>query len=245
MPDNIGLFLLLALLAEVVGTVSGFGSSLLFVPIASFFFDFTSVLAITAVFHIFSNISKLWLFKNGLDRRIAFKLGVPAIVGVIIGALLTAYIPTALMSATMSIVLLALAVYLFLNAKAQWQQNNKNLYGGGLVSGFLAGLVGTGGAIRGITLAAFHLQKDIFIATSALIDLGVDVSRAGIYIAEGYFEMQYLLLIPPLIAVSFLGSFAGKKILKHTSENLFRYLVLGIVALTAIIELIRVINSYA
>jgi uncharacterized membrane protein YfcA len=40
------LFILLALLAEVIGTVGGFGSSVFFVPVANFFLDFQSVLGL-------------------------------------------------------------------------------------------------------------------------------------------------------------------------------------------------------
>ena len=36
------LFLALALLAEIAGTLGGFGSSVFFVPIANMFFDFES-----------------------------------------------------------------------------------------------------------------------------------------------------------------------------------------------------------
>lgn len=87
------LFFILALVAEIIGTVSGFGSSILFVPIASMFFDFKIVLGITAVFHVFSNLSKIGMFRKGIDKRIVLKLGIPAIVFVIIGALLTSFIP--------------------------------------------------------------------------------------------------------------------------------------------------------
>ena len=107
------------------------------------------------------------------------------------------------------------------------------------MSGLLAGLVGTGGAIRGITLAAFQLPKEIFIATSALIDLGVDSSRAVVYVSNGYFDRQYMVLIPFLIVISILGSYIGKVILKYTSETVFRYLVLSIVILTSIFQTIK------
>jgi len=119
------------------------------------------------------------------------------------------------------------------------KQSNKNLYLGGVISGFFAGLVGTGGAIRGITLAAFNLPKDIFIATSALIDLGVDFSRAVVYVAQGYFPAEYIKLIPFLILVSILGSYLGKVILKYTSERVFKYIVLAVVILTSIFQLIN------
>jgi len=112
---------------------------------------------------------------------------------------------------------------------------------GGAISGFLAGLIGTGGAIRGLTLIAFSLEKNIFIATSAVIDLGVDSSRAIVYIANGYFLKEHLILLPFLILISLLGTWLGKKILNYTSQNVFRYIVLGVVTITAIVQIIKLI----
>jgi uncharacterized membrane protein YfcA len=236
--ENYYLFLFLAFISEIIGTVSGFGSSILFVPIASLYFDFTTVLGITAVFHVFSNLSKIALFRNGINKEIVLKLGIPAVIFVTIGALLTSYIPVKQMELTMNVMLILLAIYLLINFNKKLKQTNRNLYIGGSVSGFLAGLVGTGGAIRGLTLAAFQLQKDVFIATSAFIDLGVDSSRAIVYISSGYFDKKYLILIPFLIVVSFLGSYIGKIILKYTSDKLFRYFVLLIIIGTSIFQTI-------
>jgi len=233
------LFILLALISEIIGTVSGFGSSILFVPIASLFFDFKSVLGITAVFHVFSNLSKIYLFRDGIDKKIALKLGIPAVVFVILGAWLTAYISVRPLEIIMSIGLIGISLYLLRNFNHRIRQTNTNLYVGGAASGFLAGLAGTGGAVRGITLAAFNLPKTIFIATSALIDLGVDSSRAAIYLASGYFRREYWILLPFLIGVSILGSYLGKIILKYTSEKIFRYLVLIVVMGVSIYQVIK------
>lgn len=243
MTDNYYLFILLALLSEIIGTVSGFGSSILFVPVASMFFDFKTVLGITAVFHVFSNLSKILLFRKGINKNIALRLGIPAVLFVIIGAWLTTLVPAKQIELLMNIVLVALSIYLLVNFNKSIQQTNNNLYLSGTLSGLLAGLVGTGGAIRGITLAAFKLPKDIFIATSALIDLGVDSSRAVVYISNGYFHKQNLLLIPFLIGISILGSYLGKLILKHTSENVFRYMVLGIIIFTSVFQTIKYFSS--
>jgi uncharacterized membrane protein YfcA len=62
--EHLYLLIFIALLAEVLGTVGGFGSSLFFVPIAAFFLIFQSVLGITAIFHLSSNFSKIFLFKK-------------------------------------------------------------------------------------------------------------------------------------------------------------------------------------
>ena len=117
--------------------------------------------------------------------------------------------------------------------------NNRNLYLGGMLSGFLAGLVGTGGAIRGLTLAAFNLSKDVFISTSALIDLGVDFSRAIVYVSQGYFLKEFLILIPFLMLIGFAGSYTGKQILKFTSDLAFRYIVLFVIVGTSIYQMME------
>lgn len=243
MTEKYYLFVLLAFVSEVLGTISGFGSSILFVPVAALFFDFKTVLGVTAVFHVFSNLSKIALFRNGVNKDIALKLGIPAVIFVTIGAYITTFLPVAQIELAMNIILVFLAIYLFINFDKPLKQTDNNLYIGGIASGFIAGIAGTGGAIRGITLAAFQLPKDIFIATSALIDLGVDLSRAVVYTSNGYFKSELLFLIPFLIGISILGSYAGKLILKYTSETLFRYIVLGVIVLTTVLQIARNLSN--
>lgn len=233
------IFFVLALLAEIIGTISGFGSSILFVPLASLVLDFKIVLGITAVFHVFSNLSKIILFRKGINRNIALKLGIPAVLFVTLGAWLTNYIPQKEIEMGMNAIIFILALYLISGHHKQLKESNNNLYLGGTLSGFLAGLIGTGGAIRGITLAAFNLEKEAFIATSALIDMGVDSSRAIVYIASGYFHQEHIILIPFLILISVLGSYAGKRILQYIPERIFQYIVLGVILLTSLLQAIK------
>jgi len=79
MRDINYVFLLLALVAEIIGTIGGFGSSVFFVPLGNFYFDFHSVLGLTAIFHLSSNLSKIFLFKKGLDKRLLIYIGIPSI----------------------------------------------------------------------------------------------------------------------------------------------------------------------
>jgi len=233
------LFFLLALLAEIIGTISGFGSSILFVPLASIFINFKLVLGITAVFHVFSNLSKIFLFQKGINRNIAIKLGIPAVIFVILGAYLTSVIPLKEIELSMNLIILGLTILLISGVGKKIEQTNFNLYTGGVISGFMAGLIGTGGAIRGVTLAAFGLEKDIFIATSALIDLGVDTSRAVVYILQGYFQQEHIVFIPFLIVIAILGSYLGKKVLGYLPEKYFHYVVLGVIGTISILKTIQ------
>jgi uncharacterized membrane protein YfcA len=231
--------MILAFIAEILGTVSGFGSSILFIPLASLFFDFKLVLGITAVFHVFSNTSKIFLFRKGVNKNIVLKLGLPAVIAVIAGAFITAYIHTATIELMMNFILVKLAIYLIINFQKTIKQSDRNLYAGGLISGFIAGILRTGGAIRGLTLSAFQLSKEAFVSTSAIIDLGVDVSRAIVYLSYGYFDKSYYFLIPFLLFLSISGSFIGKLILAKTSEVMFRYIVLVVIVATAFYQIFR------
>ncbi|MCZ8285487.1 MAG: sulfite exporter TauE/SafE family protein, partial [Bacteroidia bacterium] len=185
-PEHLIYFVILALLAEILGTVGGFGSSLFFVPIAGFFFDFHSVLGITALFHVSSNISKIALFRKGFDKKLVITIGIPAVLFVILGAFLSRYVNSNLLEIALSVFLLGLSVVFMIFKNLKLKPTLFNSIGGGALSGITAGLLGTGGAIRGLALAAFSLEKDVFIATSAIIDLGIDFSRSVVYFSNGY-----------------------------------------------------------
>lgn len=70
MTSVLFIFVLAALISEIIGTIGGFGSSVFFVPLAGLFFDFQTVLAITAIFHVFSNSTKLILFRSQIDYKL-------------------------------------------------------------------------------------------------------------------------------------------------------------------------------
>lgn len=186
------LFLLLTLLAEILGTVGGFGSSVFFVPIGNFFLDFYSVLGLTAMLHLASNVSKLALFKQGLDRKLIVNLGIPSLVFVIAGSYLTKYLDAQWLAVILAFFLIGFSLLFLVRKTLVIPPTAKHSWIGGSVSGFSAGLLGTGGAIRGLVMAAFKLEKSVFIATSAFIDLFIDLSRAVVYYRNGYIHRHDL-----------------------------------------------------
>ncbi|ESU22897.1 hypothetical protein FEDK69T_18020 [Flavobacterium enshiense DK69] len=239
--ENLLLFILLALLAEILGTVGGFGSSLFFVPIASYFLDFHSVLGITALFHVLSNLSKIAFFRKGFDKKLAISMGVPAVAFVIVGAFLSKFIETKILEISLAIFLIVVSLTLLIFKKITVKPTLSNSIMGGTFSGMIAGLLGTGGAIRGITLAAYNLRIDVFIATSAIIDLAIDASRSVVYSLNGYVHKHDLYLIPILLIVSIMGTFIGKIILTKISEQQFKSIVLILVLITGIVTFSKVV----
>jgi hypothetical protein len=142
------LFLVFALLAEIIGTIGGFGSSVFFVPLGNFYFDFHTVLGLTAVFHLSSNLSKIILFKKGLDKNLLLYIGLPSVIFVIIGGIVSRYLDIVLLELLLGIFLVVLSLLFLVKQKLVIEPNKENSITGGILSGFSAGLLGTGGAIR-------------------------------------------------------------------------------------------------
>lgn len=125
MKDLSFLFLVFALIAEVIGTVGGFGSSVFFVPIANMYFDFQTVLGLTALFHLSSNLSKIALFRKGLDKKLLLYIGGPSVVFVIVGGIASAYIDAAYLEIGLGIFLIGLSVLFLINSHLKVKANKE------------------------------------------------------------------------------------------------------------------------
>lgn len=234
------LFLLLSLIAEIFGTIGGFGSSVFFVPIANFYFDFESVLGLTAIYHLSSNLSKIVLFKKGLDKKLLMNIGIPSIIFVILGGILTKVINSAYLELFLGIFLVVLALLFLIKKDLVINPKRQNAIIGGGLSGFSAGLLGTGGAIRGLTMAAFNLEKSVFIATSAFIDFLIDFSRAFVYYFNGYIHNHDLIYVPFLLIIGIVGTAIGKKILDFIPQDKFKQISLSLILIIGLITLVGV-----
>lgn len=231
-------FLALAMLAEIIGTVGGFGSSVYFVPIGNFYFDFHSVLGLVAIFHLSSNLSKIFLFRKGLDKKLILNIGVPSIIFVVVGGFLTAYFDGVLLSIILGFFLVALSLVFLIRKNLVIKPERKQSIIGGSLSGFLSGFLGTGGAIRGLTMAAFNLEKSVFIATSAFIDLVIDATRTVVYYQNGYIHSHDFKYIPYLLIIGLVGTYIGKQILKKIPQKRFKKISLILVLMIGLVTIV-------
>lgn len=232
------LFLLLTLLAEIIGTIGGFGSSLFFVSSAQFIYDFQTVLALTGLLHIFSNTAKVIFFRKTINWKLVLEIGMASILLAILGAWLTNHVSFVYAKIVLGIFLIAFSLFFFWKPTFILPTSLTNSALGGGVSGFLAGFIGTGGAVRGLVLTSFNLEKNLFVGTSAAIDFGVDLSRTVIYIGNQYLIRDYWIYIPMLIIASFVGSYLGKVIINKISQESFRKVVLSLILLMGVALLI-------
>lgn len=220
------LFLLLATGAEVVGTLVGFGSSTIFLPVALFFVDFRVALVLVACLHIFGNLSRLGWFRTGLSWRVLACFGAPSVIWTLLGALLVNSLNQTDLRGILGLFLMAYAVLSFDQIGVKLGGSVMICTIGGTISGFLAGLIGTGGAIRGAFLSAVNLPKKEYLATMAVIALTVDLTRIPVYLASGFLGREFYWIVPALAGAAVIGSYVGKLLVARIPQIEFKRVVL-------------------
>ncbi len=227
-------FFFAAFFAEIIGTIAGFGSSTILLPLSLFFFNFTTALALVAFFHLFGNLSRVGFFRGGLDKNTIIKFGIPSVIFSLLGAVLVSYIPQDLLKGILGIFLLVYSLIFLWKEDFKIRESFFNTLLGGSLSGFLAGLIGTGGALRGAFLTSFNLSKEKYIATSAFIAIVVDATRIPTYLKEGFLQSSYNWYLLFLLPIAIGGSFIGKIVVEKVPQKSFKKVVLIAILLISI-----------
>ena len=132
----------------------------------------------------------LWLyfsfFRHGLDKKIIITYGIPSILLSFLGASLVGVIPQSILQIILGVFLIVFSVLFLFKPLLKFAANTRTTAGGGSISGFITGVVGTGGALRAMFLTGFNLEKTKYIATAAVIALATDSTRIPSYIYQGF-----------------------------------------------------------
>ena len=229
------LFLACAFGAEVIGTMAGFGAATILTPVATLFMDVKTAIAVVACFHLFGNASRLVFFGRHVRWKIWGQFGLTGVLCSILGAGVTASLPSSAVKLCLGLFLLLYVGFSSVTSgRAQFPSTPATLLGGGIVSGFVAGLIGTGGAIRSACLLAFGLAKDAYIGTSAAIALVVDATRLPVYLAERFIPMRMAPVVASLVAVAFAGAWLGQRLVRRVSPVAFHRFVMVMLTLMGI-----------
>jgi uncharacterized protein len=229
---------LAALITSLLTFFTGFGLGTILTPVFAIFFPIEIAIALTGVVHFLNNIFKLALVGLKADKAVVIKFGIPAFFSALIGAYLLVKLSNLepLYSYTIddrnfivTPIKLIVAVLLIFFALMEVVPSlkkldfGKNLFVGGILSGFFGGLSGNQGALRSAFLMKAGLSKEAFIATGIVIACIIDFSRLGVYstrfLQSGLHENLTLVIAATLSA--FVGAFFGNKLLKKiTMESL-------------------------
>lgn len=217
---------LLTVFASTIGTMTGFGTSTIMVPVLAFFLPPIEVIFLVAIIHWFGDLWKITIFRSGINLKLIALFSASGILTSFVGAYITLGADQDILLRVLGALTSLYAIFLFVEKKFRIPANAGTALGGGALSGFFAGMFGVGGTIRGAFLSAFNLPKAVYIATAGAIGIIVDSTRIVAYFTGGatlpsYLGYGLLLFIP----LSFLGANIAKKIIDRIPQEKFRFVI--------------------
>src|SRR3972149_2041999 len=82
---DIILLALLVLIASVMGTLAGFGTSTIMLPILLLFLPFPVALLFVGIIHFFDDLWEILLFRQGANWKLLLGFGIPGVIASFVG----------------------------------------------------------------------------------------------------------------------------------------------------------------
>ena len=226
---------LLTLIAGMMGTISGFGTSTIMVPIALLFLPLPETLLLVGIIHWFGDLWKVILFRHGIRRSLLLYFALPGIITTVFAAYLALILASDGLTNLIGWFLVIYSLFLILSPTFAIPPRPVNAILGGALYGFLAGLTGLGGPIRSAFLSALNLKNNVYLATSGMIGISIDTFRLITYIYLGtrlspQLNQSLFILIP----LSFIAAELAKLVVTKLPHIWFRRLVSLFLALAGI-----------
>lgn len=217
---------ILTFIASSIGTLTGFGTSTVMIPVLATAFPSPEMLLLVAIIHWFGDIWKIFFFRTGFNKQLFLLFGILGLPATYLGAQLSLYTNHTLFLTLLGIFLCSYAVLVLTRLTPTIPVGTMYATLGGALSGFFAGLFGIGGPTRAAFLSAFDLPKTAYLVTIGAIGVVIDVVRIVVYFLGGAnltptLWWSLLLLIP----VSFIGAQVAHHIVHKIPQKKFRTIV--------------------
>ncbi len=223
------LFYIVVLFSSIMSSATGIGSFIL-IPFAAIYFGPKEGVGIITIYFLAQNINKLVFFRKFINWKIAKKVIIWSIPGVIIGSLLLTVVPVELFKkilATLIIIYILNDIFKWLRKKkgAITKEDKKTIPLFGVFYGLTSGLIGSGNLIKGPLFVSLGIVKEAYIGTYAATSLFMNIPKIAIYFSTKIINVGSLIQSIPFIFISIIGTYIGKHFLSKIHNKVFSVLL--------------------
>jgi hypothetical protein len=222
--QNQFLFYLVALLVSISSSAFGVSGAVL-IPLAALYFGPKEAVAITTLYFLFQNVTKLVIFREYVKWGVASRMTLWALPGVALGAALLVYLPADIFGKILGVGMIAFVAGDALKLRYRGQQvaTPRAMPMWGVLYGIFSGALGSGNLVKGPLFLSMGLLKESYVATYAATSLFMNIPKIGIYAFSGIITVTILIQSIPFLVIAIVGSWIGKKVLGYVSNDIFYY----------------------
>ena len=229
--EELIIFLIIAFFTSILAGAFGFGTAIILIPIASFFFEIKKAIAILTIMFISINLSQIWYFWRHVDWKLVSYMLVGAIPAVVIGAFLMIILPSELLKRVLGFVILFYIINEFFKIFKNVKLSKPMISVVSFFYGFFSGIVGTGDSIKSSLLIHLGYTKEKFIVIMGITALVMNIIKTLIFSKFSLISLTDIPLIIILVFIAIIGTYVGRLFLKKISPKLFRNAILGMLTI--------------
>lgn len=217
-----GIVLLMSFLSASVGT----GGTLILIPLAALYFGPKEGIGILTMYFLFQNSIKILLFQKHIDFKFGMQLILFSVPGAILGGIALGFLPAELFKKIFAVIILSYLANELIGLVPKRGLNERHAIPIlGFAYGFLSGLVGSGNLIKGPLFLGMGLSKEAYIGTYAFTSFFINIPKLATYTATGIVNASTLTQSLPFLAISIVGTFAGRKFIRQIRHDVFYWIL--------------------
>lgn len=223
----------IVLLGYTVYGITGFGASIVAIPLLAQFFPLRFAVPLMLVFDLFAGLLLGLRHRAQLDRTELLRLLPILAVGMLVGVTLLVQVPERRLLLGLGLFVTAFALYSLLSRGAPAPVNARWVWPAGLIGGAFTALYGTGGPIYTIYLARRLSDKARLRATLGVLIFCTALIRLALFTGSGFYGQPGLLTLAagllPFALMGYLlgGYFHGRLPLQRALQAVWLLLMVG------------------
>ncbi len=226
-----------ALVAGIVRGFSGFGTAMVYLPIAGSLLNPFAALTTLLVMDLFGPLPNVPRALRDRHPGDISKLFLGLVIALPLGVLLLSLLPVEVFRYAVSLISLCLLILLVTGFRYRGVLGPKTIVATGMLGGFLGGSTGLPGPpVIMVYMASQHPAK-VVRATLMLYLLAVDVLMLGVFWLYDRLEVDYLVLGFCVMLPYLAGNVLGGVLFRADYERIYRLVAYAIIAISAVLGL--------
>lgn len=201
---------LILIVAYVIFSVSGFGSTLIAVPLLAHLFPLTFVIPMVVLLDCVAAISMGLRLRSHVDKAEFIPLLPFLVIGLLIGAFLLLRVPGDYLLGGLGIIAAAFGVLYATGKQLTWRVSRRAAFPVGIFAGMTSSMFGVGGPLYVMYLAARGSTPEQIRATVPMIFIFSTTGRIAIFAVAGLFTLEIvyaaIILLPFMVLGMWLGN---------------------------------------